>query len=291
MSGTQYVPIPIIFFALILAAGVYKKIKTRRAIGSTGTSEADIREACRRGEAKKEAELEVEVKKRRAEEEDTTKGKHIWFSRCVQHGRFKHWVLGVEDTKYELRRDDASGKYMANVAPWTIDKEKREAALSEQKIPNVDGYYICLIGWTQKQPQELKQICDEVMAQFGTYYLVFNNCQDFLKTFADRIISETALDWEWFRDNTKTGYQETQALKIPTPDEIIAANRSAAQQQINSHNRHQIHHNMHAMNQAIHHSSQIGLQNQLASLNQVQNQQVLNQQNQPFQMQNPIMMG
>ncbi|KAF2963786.1 hypothetical protein GQX73_g9786 [Xylaria multiplex] len=260
------------------AVRLYKCYKRRHTVRYTGLSRKALEDQRQRLVAEKEAKLESEVKKRKAQEDDTTKGKQIWFSRYVQNGRFKHWVLVIEDTKYELRRDDSSGNYTANIASWTIDKEKREAAIAEQKQPHINGYYVCLVGWTTKQPQELKQICEEVMSQFGKYNLVFNNCQNFLKTFADRVISEAALDWAWFRENTKTEYQETQALKIPTPDEIIAANRSAAQQQITANNQRQINHNIHMMSEAIHVQSQISLANQLSAMNQ--QFQIANQNNQ-----------
>lgn len=64
------------------------------------------------------------------------------------------------------------------------------------------------------------------MSRFGTYNVIWNNCQDFLQAFADRIISRRAEDWDWFREYTKTEYQEHQALKIPTPEAIITANRA-----------------------------------------------------------------
>jgi hypothetical protein len=235
--------------------------------------------------AQKKARLQAEVQKRKAQEEDTTKGRHVWFSRYVEGGRFKHWVLAIEDTKYELRRDQTTKKYTANVAPWSIDKERREAALAKQHVPDVDGYYICLIGWTQKQPHELKKICDQVMAEFGSYNIVFNNCQKFLKTFADRVISETALDWPWFRENTKTEYQETQALHIATPDEIIAYQRAAEQ---NMRTARQANQNlMNAMTQHQHHivnqTHHTTIQNQINMQNQ---QQILNNQI----MQNTVLM-
>ncbi|KAI1162954.1 hypothetical protein F5B18DRAFT_359262 [Nemania serpens] len=283
MNNTAFIAIPIVFVSLIVLRGIYILYQRRHTVKYSAISRKGLEEEYQREVAKKDAWMKVEVEKRKAEEDDATKGKQIWFSRYVQNGRFKHWVVVVEDTKYELRRDDSSGKYMANVASWTIDKEKREAAIAERKMPDVDGYYICLIGWTIKQPQELKKICDKVMIEFGKYNIVWNNCQNFLQTFADRIISEKAIDWSWFRENTKTEYQEAQALKIPTPDEIIAANRAAAQQQLNAQNQQQIQHNLHAMSERIHIQNQINLQNQI----QMQNQQQIQLQNQ-IQMQNQI---
>ncbi|KAI0182610.1 hypothetical protein EV127DRAFT_449180 [Xylaria flabelliformis] len=283
MIYAAYIAIPVVFVSLIILGGIYKAYRRRHTVTYSAISRKDLEEEYQRQVARKETQMRLEVEKRIAEEDDTAKGHRIWFSRYVQSGGFKHWVLIIEDTKYELRRDDSNGKYKANIASWTIDKEKREAAIAERKVPHVDGYYVCLIGWTKKAPQELKNICDEVIAQFGKYNIVWNNCQDFLQTFADRIISEKALDWSWFRENTKTEYQEAQALEIPTPDEIVAANRAAAQQQLNAQNQHRIRHNLDAMSQ------QIQLQNQIQLQVQLQVQQQIQMQNQ-IQIQNQIQM-
>ncbi|KAI1178012.1 hypothetical protein F4777DRAFT_158099 [Nemania sp. FL0916] len=296
MTVEPFIAIPIAIGVLVIGSCIFNVYRRRKVIRYSAVSREELEEKYQRELAKKDAKMQAEVEKRKAQEDNLTKGKPIWFSRYVENGRFKHWVLVIDDTKYELRRDDSNGRYTANVAPWTIDKEKREAAIAERKMPNVDGYYVCLIGWTRKEPQELAMICDEVMTQFGRYNIVWNNCQDFLKTFADRVISEKALDWSWFRDNTKTHYQETQLLKIMTPDEIIAANKAAAQNQLHAHlqhqNQHRIMHNINEMhvqiNQQIILQNQINLQNQIQVQNQIQQNQI-NQQNQ-MQMQNQIQM-
>ena len=217
--------------------------------------------------------LDMEVKKRKAEEEDTSAGSQVWFSRYVHHGRLHHWVLVIDGTKYELRRDKATGKYIYNVAEWTIDREKREAALAERKIPEVDTYYVCLIGWTQLPRNQLTAVCEQVMSQFGSYNLFWNNCQDFLQQFADEVISRKALDWSWFRENTKTEYQENQALP-PPPEAMIAASEAAmVQQQLqqiqqqNMQNQQQIQNNINLNN------SQLMAQNvQLNAVNMQMNQ-------------------
>ncbi|KAI1369998.1 hypothetical protein F5Y08DRAFT_7076 [Xylaria arbuscula] len=283
MGAEGYIAIPIVFVAIVFLAGFCRWYRRRNAVAYNGRSRKALEKEYQRQVAKKDEQMRVEVQKRRAEEDDTTRGKQVWFSRYIHNGRFKHWVLIIEGTKYELRRDDSNGTYMANVAPWTIDKERREAAIADEGIPNVDGYYVCLIGWTQREPGELQKICDEVMTEFGKYNLVWNNCQHFLQAFGDRVISAKALDWSWFREYTKTEYQETQALRIPTPDEIIAANRARAQQQLNmqqnnqqNHHRH-IQHNVDAMSHQLHIHAHSQLQAQQQSLManiQMQNLQI-----------------
>ena len=226
----------------------------------------------------RERRLDIEVQKRRSEESDTMPGSHVWFSRYIHHGSLKHWVLIIDDTKYELRRNISTGKYVYNIAEWSIDQEKREAALAERKIPDVDGYYVCLIGWTRLAADELRDTCEQVLRQFGSYNLLWNNCQDFLQRFADRIISRKALDWSWFRENTKTEYQDSQKLP-PPPEAIIAANQSAMvqqqqQQQNNIQNQQMIQNNINQMN------SQIAMQNtQLTAINNqmmLQNNMMMN---------------
>jgi hypothetical protein len=174
--------------------------------------------------AKREEQLRLEAERRNDEERDTTAGSRVWFSRCVKHGKIKHWVLIIDSTKYELRRDRNTGTFIPSVEYWTSEKDKdtmakRLASLESDYIPIAGDYYLCLIGWTSLSTPELKGICDEVMSQFGGYNLLWNNCQDFLQQFADRIISKKAIDWSWFRENLKTKYRADQ--KLPeTPEQL-----------------------------------------------------------------------
>ncbi|KAI0477757.1 Alpha/Beta hydrolase protein [Xylariaceae sp. FL0804] len=125
----------------------------------------------------RDTQLDKEVKKRQAEEKATGFGEKVWFSRYVSHGSLKHWVLVIKGKKYELRRVP-DGNYTYNVADWTIDDEKRNAALAETKMPKVDSYYVCLIGWTTVPADRLEAIAKEIMDQFGSYSLLWNNCQE-----------------------------------------------------------------------------------------------------------------
>ncbi|ETS78721.1 hypothetical protein PFICI_08574 [Pestalotiopsis fici W106-1] len=198
--------------------------------------------------------LQAEVEKRNIEERDTTKGTPVWFSRHIYHGALQHWVMYINETKYELRRDIESGTYRHNIqnVDWDIKREKREAALQKKQIPDVDGFYICLIGWTRLSEDVLEEKCRTLMQnEFDEYNLFWNNCQHFLKQFADKIISTKALDWAWFRENTKTEYQNCQQLPKP-PDALV-------QMQINT-----LHHNGHS-----HAATQ--LQNSLIAQQQMMN--------------------
>ncbi|KAI0103073.1 hypothetical protein GGR51DRAFT_525618 [Nemania sp. FL0031] len=146
MPATVFIAVFVTVGVLIVFNIIWIIYRRRRTVRYSAISRQGLEEEYQRQVAKKDEQLRVEVEKRKAEEDDTTKGKHIWFSRYVQNGRFKHWVLIIENIKYELRRDMSSGNYRANVDSWTIDQEKREAAIAERKIPDVDGYYVCLIG-------------------------------------------------------------------------------------------------------------------------------------------------
>ncbi|KAI1327930.1 hypothetical protein F5Y16DRAFT_370176 [Xylariaceae sp. FL0255] len=275
----EFIAVPVVIGVLFIASCAFNIYRRRHVVRYTAVSRQGLEDEYQRQLSLLDARLRAEVEKRKAEEEDKCKGKRIWFSRYVHNGRFKHWVLIVEDTKYELRRDEDGGNYKANVATWNIDLEKRAMAIAEKKKPDLDGYYIYLIGWTQKQPDQLKAICDNVMEEFGKYNIIFNNCQRFLKSFADRIISEEALDWPWFRENTKTEYQEAQAVKIATPEEIVAANKAANNAARSQHTNHMRHHHAHhgdhnqqMLNNQILMQNQINLQNQLNLQNQIQMQ-------------------
>ena len=97
--------------------------------------------------------MQPDVERRLREEEDHTKGQQVWFSRYTYNGRLRHWVLMTHGSKYELRRSENVGKeseeerseelkFTYHVTPFTIDQEKRKAALAESSLPDVDGFYV-----------------------------------------------------------------------------------------------------------------------------------------------------
>ena len=175
--------------------------------------------------------MQPEVERRIREEGDHTKGEQVWFSRYISNGRLRHWVLLAHGNKYELRRSEnisdesrderrGESEFTYHVAPFTIDEEKRRATLAETSLPDIDGFYVCLIGWTTKTKAQVDQTCQSILQQFGTYHLLWKNCQHFLRMLADKIVDATAADYPWFRDNTKLRYQRTQAL-MPPPLELL----------------------------------------------------------------------
>ncbi|KAF2471690.1 uncharacterized protein BDR25DRAFT_194562, partial [Lindgomyces ingoldianus] len=138
---------------------------------------------------KREAKLREGADLRRREEQDTTKGEKVWFSRYVANGRLRHWVLLTHGTKYELRRSrnveenpagsqgKPTGEFTFFSKPFTIDQEQREALQSEMKMPEQDGYFVCLIGWTRMSKDQVDSACEEAFKSFGKYNLLWNNCQ------------------------------------------------------------------------------------------------------------------
>ena len=226
--------------------------------------------------------LQPEVDRRLREEQDHTKGEQVWFSRYILNGRLRHWVLMMHGNKYELRRSDNVGvkeskeerpeeiKFTYHMTPCTVDEEKRRAALAESSTPEVDGFYVCLIGWTTKTKAEVDRACTSVFEQFGKYHLLWKNCQHFLRMFADQILASKAADYGWFNDNTKTRYQKTQDLMPPPLEYLMKMLQS--QQVIQS----QI------QNQIIQNQMQNQMQNQIQMQlqNQIQNQMQMQMQNQ-----------
>ncbi|KAL6722200.1 hypothetical protein ACLMJK_001307 [Lecanora helva] len=235
--------------------------------------------------------MQPEVERRLREEKDHSKGQQVWFSRYINNGRLRHWVLMTHGNKYELRRtenvqrqtgEERAGEqeFTYHVSPFTVDEEKRQAALAESSLPEVDGFYVCLIGWTTKSKEEVDSACRSVLQQFGKYNLLWKNCQDFLRMLAEQIIASKAADYSWFNSNTKTRYQKTQSL-MPPPLELLMR----MQQQMNAAMQGQIQ----TQNQIqLQMQNQIQLQMQL----QIQNQIQMQMQNQmQMQMQNSAAMG
>ena len=216
--------------------------------------------------------LQPDVERRLKEEEDDKKGQQVWFSRYISNGRLRHWVLMTHGYKYELRRvndesrEEGAGttKFTPKVMPFTIDEEKRNAALAESSVPDVDGFYVCLIGWTTKTKEQVDDACWSVQKDFGQYDLLWNNCQDFLRMFAERIIVTQAIDHPWFLSNTKPRYQKTQSLK-PPPVEFLLMRQGQLTAQMQTQIQNQI-------------QSQIQNQIQLQIQLQIQNQMVIQNQ-------------
>ena len=214
--------------------------------------------------------MQPDVDRRLREEEDHEKGEQIWFSRYIHNGRLRHWVLIVHNNKYELRRsenvgDETALKFTYHVAPFTIDDEKRKAALAENALPDVDGFYVCLIGWTTKTKEEVDLACKSVSQQFGEYNLLWKNCQHFLRMLADQILVTKAADFPWFYSNTESRYQKTQHL-MPPPLEFFLK----AQAQITA-----------QMQVQVQNQIQLQIQNQVQSQIQMQMQNQMQMQMQP----------
>lgn len=254
---------------------------------------------------KRDATLRKGADLRKGQEEDTSKGERVWFSRCILNGRLKHWVLLTHGMKYELRRRDHVGKdspdtntnnqdvenkgeYICNIKPYTIDQEKRDISLTQLLIPDVDGYYICLVGWTRLTEPQVNTIANTVLSSFRRYSLLRNNCQDFLRQLAERIlIGPKAADFDWFMSNTKTKYQKDQWLK-PPPEEMLMrmidtmAMMTQAQNNLN----------IQTQTQQLQNQNQTQLQNQIQMQIQTQMQtQLQNQLQMQIQTQMQMTMG
>ncbi|KAH6894515.1 hypothetical protein B0T10DRAFT_590133 [Thelonectria olida] len=169
-----------------------------------------------------------QVKQRLLQDSDTTRGERVWFSHHTWNGQLKHWALITHGYKYELRaanpnlraiengdriRDGWTSvggwgrRYQYNISPCRVDEEKRRAAIKNSRSPEVDGFYVSMIGWTNKTKAEVDAACIATAAKFGFYNLFFNNCQHFLRTFAVEIVDDKAQDWAWFANSTASSYR------------------------------------------------------------------------------------
>ena len=280
-----------------------KKVKSQKFANSRRGQRIMDSGQMKRYIKKREAALQKGADLRKGQEEDISKGERVWFSRCILNGRLQHWVLLTHGMKYELRRRDhlnkgfpdsntdnqdvqnegeSTGEYVCNIKPYTIDQERRDISLTKLLIPEVDGYYICLVGWTRLTEPEVNNIAQTVLSSFGRYSLLRNNCQDFLRQLAEKIlIASKAADFDWFMSNAKTKYQKDQWLK-PPPEEMLMRmiNGMMAQQQ--------------AMNISLVNQNQIQMQmqNQMLMQNQIQMQNQMQMQIQSqMQMQMQMQMG
>ncbi|CVL06330.1 uncharacterized protein FMAN_03749 [Fusarium mangiferae] len=187
--------------------------------------------------------LEEEVERRKAQEQDRSRGENVWFSRRIKDGHLYHWALFVYGKKYELRLPSRqkykslpkghlvgslvpSIRYESKIAPWSMQDEMmrlRQESLDSEGKPYAQDYYICQIGWTKMSEKRVDEECEAAHKSFGVYVLGFNDCQSFLRQFAKRIIKQPedcALDFPWFEKNIQTAYHE---LQLIAADENIKA--------------------------------------------------------------------
>lgn len=188
--------------------------------------------------------VEEEVQRRRAQEQDSSKGENVWFSRRINDGHLYHWAIFTHGKKYELRLPSREKykdmlpkgrlvgsvvptfKYEARIAPWSLKDEMmqlRDESLAVQGKPHAQDYYICQIGWTTLTESAVDAECKAASSSFGMYVLGFNDCQSFLKRFASKIIQlpeGCALDYGWFAENIETPYHRLQEI---APDENMKA--------------------------------------------------------------------
>jgi hypothetical protein len=255
-------------------------------------------------ESKRAESMNKETSLRRQQEDDETKGQRVWFSRWIENGSLRHWVLYTHHTKYELRlppnttRLDmlkktflSTSNFVCQPAEWDREAElmqMREAYLEREDKPYADGFYICLIGWTNSTPDQVNQAFEEARQESGRYSL-FNNCQHFLKRFAVKILDPRwhAADYGWFKDNVDTEYQEL--LKLPPTQEIVdfqlkmlqqAMMGQAASAQEHARLHHAMHretqHVVHSMSHHHHHQHQHGHDHgNMLLQNQIMNQQMM----------------
>lgn len=167
----------------------------------------------------------------------------------MHKGHLRHLVLIIEGTKYELKQEKDSDEFMFRIKKhtnWTAELAKRNAALKEKYKPEEDGRrkkYVCLIGWTRLSPPELEIVAKEIFEQFGEHHVLWNNCQTILQDFSDKILDDTALDYPWFREHTRTEFQQNQEPPHP-PIEMTIQQNQILRESHNQHNIHQIQHDL-----------------------------------------------
>lgn len=232
----------------------------------------------RRYMKKREEKLAEGAALRQRQEQDTAKGERVWFSRHVENGRLRHWVLLTYNTKYELRRaaNGGDGKFTFSSRPFTIDQEQRQAFAADWKMPEADGYFVCLIGWTRMSKEQVDAACQQTFKEFPEYNLFWNNCQHFLKNMAERILVAHAADYSWFADNVKTKYHKDTLLQPPPLEHLMRMQQRMQQMQAQNQMQNQI--NMQNMQNQM----QIQMQNQINMQiqSQIQNQMQMQMMNQ-----------
>ncbi|RDB17067.1 hypothetical protein Hypma_001941 [Hypsizygus marmoreus] len=84
-----------------------------------------------------------------------------------------HFVLLIAGHKYELRLDAGCGRPLFNDRPLQPDEE--------ESICNTVRNHIVIVGWTRKEPRDIRIIFQRLADNFGAYHRIKNNCRHFLQ--------------------------------------------------------------------------------------------------------------
>lgn len=199
-----FVLIPILPFLIICGVFYYRSKKAEypsKTIPQSGTREYD----------EWVTKLKPEISLRLIQEQDQSRGRHVWFSRHIFRGSWKHWIIIIDDVKYELRQNHETERFYVNIVPCKLDHEQRDAARASKHFPEYCDHHVCLIGWTRLTAAEVKTCALEV-GEGWDYNRFTKNCQHYLKLLADKIlVEEKAADYPWFLENNPTDYLSSRA--------------------------------------------------------------------------------
>ncbi|KAL7785776.1 hypothetical protein V8C43DRAFT_290963 [Trichoderma afarasin] len=179
-------------------SGVVAKAKGKE------TSKADIKKWYK-------AALDKIVAARLATESSVEPGEPVFLSHYISQGQFRHWVLHAHDYKYELRQTEvgdskAPGVYEATIGQSGFNLKAYKDSVITRYSPEVGHYFYSMIGWTSLSKKRIDEECHRISTTFGKYSLLSNNCHDFLQQLADKVVTNKAPDWDWFRQSPLGGY-------------------------------------------------------------------------------------
>lgn len=182
---------------------------------------------------KQKQKLEEGAALRQRQEQDTTKGERVWFSRHVEGGRLLSWAVLTHGVKHDFERADSKQSTGFNYSsrPFSVEQEYVEASSAAWTSPEQDGYYVCLIGWTRRSAQEVEQAVALAQRPFGTSNLRWSSCQNFLQQLGNsHILSLTAADYPWYLDNCDTKYHNDFVLPPPPLELLMRMSQTAEAQ-------------------------------------------------------------
>jgi len=183
----------------------------------------------------KQDELEA-AKKCEEEESALHPGLHkVWFSRPIGLDKGTHYVLIVDNRKYELRNKKNVVYNTKRVEVLPLAKTHRNISDTEGYIgryarsvrnletdtevsgrPGEETYNVILIGWTRNTHEEIDHLCKEHID--GWHYRLAlktrkgGNCQHFIRQIADAIVPENcrASAWSYFRNDVYGPFQKVE---------------------------------------------------------------------------------
>lgn len=142
----------------------------------------------------------------------------VWFSRDINNNQLQGWMVVVKNRRYELvRTPEGDFAFNCEKLPyWTLQNERATPSPRTQGRcrREYDNWIMVIVGWSTLSGPEIDRCFAAIYAQYPPR-LSWTQSQDFLRRFAEQLVSTQSHHWRFLIDNTEIERQSVPQLPPP----------------------------------------------------------------------------